>query len=439
MDAPTAFARNLRAGLRLALLRPLEAQDFAPGAGQLVAFALLPHALLALHDFALAGDGALFNDYALTTAGTHTLLLLFSALVLAHLLGAGERTADLALTILAALPLPTLAWLAGSYLAEPAGLPRWTPWAVPAAWSVLIAVRAAGLLTSGTSPARLLAAAALYALINHLPGWHLPGEQFFYATDPPPPRLDVEDTYYRQPELLRRARVAAQTPGRTDVYFVGYAPYAGEDVFLNEVLFAQRLFDTRFGTAGRSVVLVNNPATLEELPLANPRNLAFVLDGIAAAMDPVEDLLVMFMTSHGSEDARLAADFQGLAPNDLRAGELRRLLDEAGIRWRVLIISACFSGSFIEALRSPETLVLTASHAERQSFGCGHDGDFTYFGKALLDEALGAGAPLLEAFEQARESIARRERSEGLVASRPQIELGAALADYLRARPDTLR
>ena len=72
--------------------------------------------------------------------------------------------------------------------------------------------------------------------------------------------------------------------------------------------------------------------------------------------------------------------------NDLRAAELRSILDAAGIGWRVIVISACYSGSFVDELRSDRTLVITASRADRNSFGCSNEADMTYFGRALIDE-----------------------------------------------------
>ena len=54
----------------------------------------------------------------------------------------------------------------------------------------------------------------------------------------------------------------------TDLYFVGFAGDAREDVFRKDVLAAQRVMDERWGTNGRSVSLINNPRTLLESPAA---------------------------------------------------------------------------------------------------------------------------------------------------------------------------
>lgn len=63
---------------------------------------------------------------------------------------------------------------------------------------------------------------------------------------------------------------------------------------------------------------------------------------------------------------------------------LKDALDKSGIRWKVIVISACYSGSFIPALQDDNTLIITASAADRTSFGCENEADYTYFGRAFL-------------------------------------------------------
>jgi hypothetical protein len=65
--------------------------------------------------------------------------------------------------------------------------------------------------------------------------------------------------------------------------------------------------------------------------------------------------------------------------------------------------------------------VITAARADRSSFGCGPDSDFSYFGRALFIHALNQTTDLLTAFELARAEVARREDDEDRLASEPQI------------------
>ena len=77
--------------------------------------------------------------------------------------------------------------------------------------------------------------------------------------------------------------------------------------------------------------------------------------------------------------------------------ELARLLEPLAERNLVIVISACYSGGFIDALKDERTLVMTAARADRTSFGCSDDSDFTYFGRALFAEALLQTYPNLKA------------------------------------------
>lgn len=248
--------------------------------------------------------------------------------------------------------------------------------------------------------------------------------------------LNVEEVYYRQDALLTNAldRLKPQRPGRTDLYFLGFASFAYQDVFLNEVRSARALFDRAYDTDGRSLLLVNNLDTLGETPLASAHNLQAAVNGLARVMDPDEDIAVIFLTSHGAPE-RLAVEFGPLGLNDLSPGALRAMLDAAGIGWRVIIVSACYSGSFIDELQSERTVVMTAARADRTSFGCEAGNQFTYFGEALFDQALRGGGPLITGFQTAARAIAVREQAEGLRPSLPQMTLGAAIAAKLPTTP----
>jgi hypothetical protein len=108
-------------------------------------------------------------------------------------------------------------------------------------------------------------------------------------------------------------------------------------------------------------------------------------------------------------------------------------LHESGIQWRVIIISACFAGGFIDSLRDPQTIIITASAADRTSFGCSNDRDLTYFGEAFYRDALPAAHSLRDAFDTAKGAIALRERREHVEASNPQAYFGARIEAKLAA------
>jgi Peptidase C13 family len=245
--------------------------------------------------------------------------------------------------------------------------------------------------------------------------------------------LDVETTFYAQPGLVDRAAagLAAEEPGITDLYFVGFGSYATQNVFRSEVEKVAALFADRFGAGGRSVILINHADTVDTVPVASVSNLKRLLPEIAARMNKDEDILFFFLTSHGSPGDP-SVDFFPLQLNDLHADELDRMLDESGIKWRVIVVSACYSGSFIEPLKDDNSLIITAARADRTSFGCSNENEYTYFGDAYFNQALRQQRDFIAAFEQARKTIAARESAEDLTPSEPQIHVGAALRERLK-------
>jgi len=101
------------------------------------------------------------------------------------------------------------------------------------------------------------------------------------------------------------------------------------------------------------------------------------------------------------------------------------MLNASGARYRVVIISACYSGVFARALAGPRTLVITAAAPDRPSFGCEDGATWTYFGDAFFNQALRSSRNLAEAYCRARDIVTRRERNEGFEPSRPQIAGGS--------------
>lgn len=225
-----------------------------------------------------------------------------------------------------------------------------------------------------------------------------------------------------------------QRPGVTDLYVVGFAGDASDDVFRNETLYLRQLFEQRFAARGRVVTLVNNPDNLGEqpyAPLATYDNLYDTLAAIGKRMDRKEDALLLFVTTHGTEDHTLYVQVDQDEEDFISPQDLRQALDDAGIGNRIIVLSACYSGGFIPALRSPDTLILTAARADRPSFGCGNTSNATYFGQAWLIDAMNRSDDPLAAFDMAKTAITAREKQEGELPSLPQQSLGKRIAPVL--------
>lgn len=231
------------------------------------------------------------------------------------------------------------------------------------------------------------------------------------------------------------AALAPQRPGHIDLYAVGFAGDATEDVFRNEVLHFETLMTRRFDADRRTVGLVNHVDSLlkRPRPLATLDNLRRVLDGVGRRMDREEDVLLLFLTMHGTREHRLYVTMPPLFEEQISPQDLRAALDHAGIRHRVVVVSSCFSGGFVPALRSPDTLVLTAARRDRTSFGCGSESQATYFGRAWMLESLNETTDFIDAMRRARPRIAARERELDETPSMPQMDIGRDIPARLRA------
>ena len=114
---------------------------------------------------------------------------------------------------------------------------------------------------------------------------------------------------------------------------------------------------------------------------------------------------------------------------------MREALNASGIRWRVIVVSACHSGVFVDALKSDTTAIITASDAAHNSFGCDDDRELTWFGEAFLKDSLPGSASLEDAFHKAAGLIARREDAEHQTHSNPQLYMGQLMRKKLAELP----
>jgi hypothetical protein len=245
-----------------------------------------------------------------------------------------------------------------------------------------------------------------------------------------------EQVLYAQPERMQDAidKLTPRIPDRVNLYVIAFAGVGEENVFRNEAEFVVRQFDERFDAAGHTLLLVNNPQTLQSQPLASLTNLETALDAVADRMDVDTDILLLFMTSHGSPDHVLSVSMDPLPLDQIGPDDLNDALQEARIRNKVLIISACYSGGFIKPLEDDATMIITAAREDRSSFGCGTDSDITDFGRAFFVEGLNHTDSFTGAFKVAASLVDAWEvrdnekHSYPQISSTPQIE--SALAKW---------
>ena len=113
------------------------------------------------------------------------------------------------------------------------------------------------------------------------------------------------------------------------------------------------------------------------------------------------------------------------------------MLNRAGVRHRIVVISACYSGVFVRPLANDDTLVITAADSNHSSFGCQDKVKWTYFGDAFFNTALRHATHLRSAFAEARTLVGQREMRYGLISSNPQIAGGKNIDILLGNGPET--
>ena len=86
-------------------------------------------------------------------------------------------------------------------------------------------------------------------------------------------------------------------------------------------------------------------------------------------MDPDDDVLVLYTTSHGLK-LGLAYHYGDTGYGVLSPARFKSVLEELGIKRRILLLSACYSGVFVDQMASADTAILTAAASNRTSFGC---------------------------------------------------------------------
>jgi hypothetical protein len=431
---------NLRAGVRLALFRPVERSSFRFGPAPLAAMwatALLTHCVIQLAFVWPVGS--------VSPWGTGYLLAAyFSGLVALHLgailIGRGRQSGRLQVMVISTLPLTHLATLGitmgimHDLLPPEAALAIYALFGLP----LIAAGRGTSLLGRRALPHGLIPAAALAGAITFSAAFLVPFPVFEQAFDESEDAatadwkpIDIESVYYAQPALLdaQLAGLRAGQPGEVELYAMLLAYYPHERVFLREVESAGTIIESGFGAEGRIVRLANSRAEPGRYPLANRRNLESGLARLSQVMGE-EDVLLLYLTSHGSKEL-LSAGYWELGTADLDAEALALALANSGIGNAVVIVSACKSGSFVPWLAAPDRLIITASSAERNSFGCSDANEWTRFGDAFFNQALRSTQDFRVAFDIAAALVAEWERADGREASQPQIALGPEIEPVL--------
>lgn len=430
---------NLYCGMRLLAFRRDSIEKITVSYDQFILL-LGAYALTAVLVSYAATPDAVFDLSGLGYVGVKLLIALLVSFVFAKLTGnQGDLLRILVITY-CVLPFfylisfTLLTYLPETFLA--AGYILFITWALAVCFYIALH------LLAGNKPKAalitLLWLSASYPLANlsfsfWYEGYDEGGELAAHADDA---RYDVnqEYVYYSQYRLLNNALdpIKPGVAGINDLFFVGFGADSTQDVFMREIDHVQRVMTERLGVSGRSVALVNNLKTLDTTPLASSTNLRIALQHIGSKMNRDEDVVLLYLTSHGSMNHELAVEMWPLDLNYIRPEDIRTYLDDAGIHWRIILISACYSGGFIKALQNEHSLIFTAAASDKASFGCANENEYTYFGEALFKNMDDKPYQFVEHFVQAMEKVRQRELHENLIPSEPQLFIGKLMKEKLK-------
>jgi hypothetical protein len=209
------------------------------------------------------------------------------------------------------------------------------------------------------------------------------------------------------------------------MHYLGIAASNRESVFLSEATGAGATVGRTWQLGSSSVVSggMFSPLTLPAVERA--------IQTAAGRMDRERDVLFLLVTSHGGPNG---GGIELSGGGAMRAGQLRGMLDASGVKNRIVVVSACYSGQFVGPLSGPNTIVMTAANASNPSFGCSNQRSYTYFGDALFNYGMTQrGRDLRGAFAVAKTTVTGWEKRDGERPSQPQISIGSAIGKRLSA------
>jgi Peptidase C13 family len=459
----TKFWFILKTALRAAIWKSTP-QACAVGVPTLLGWSLAAMAAGIAYEYGLAGAAARFNPYGLNSAIAQTAVsLVVASLFVSPQLRATFLSAMLAFALLVwavqflavrasthwpfALP-NDLQWpyrylLAAVFVVE-------LIWWIGALYAIMRSIIPAGrgrplLRAVALWPALLVASVALpyyptfrgpdydrlrVNLWEYIPA--LLNGTLDADKKPPPRRVDREQVELAQPALLENqiAALAPHASGRTNLYAIGMAGWSEQNVFVKELDGGLKSLSAVLPLDGHVIRLVNNVDTADNTPIASLQNFAASVHAVAQAMDRERDVLLLFMTSHGSRNG-VGLLLTGELYADLSPRDVAMILDSEGIANRIVIVSACYSGVFLKALANENSIVLTAADTDHPSFGCSDERGWTYFGDAFFNRSLTPGENLQQAFIDAKKTVGEWEADYGLTPSNPQGFFGRALTNKL--------
>jgi hypothetical protein len=400
-------------------------------------FSCLPFVIA---DYLVAGESRMFFSSGIDTYALIALAILFAAFLAAYAIRRKVLWLNIACTLTVSISIWTGIWVLCEHFLP--AIPIDYGWKeLCLALFFLALLRFLYRLGSPPHFRYALGALGVIALVCYWPWQQQLYNRIWFATEPnaeyedvaPFEQFEAETIFANQAGLLRQQvdGLREQRTGKIDFYAIGMAADGHENVFRNEVLFLEKLLSARFDNQDRFIHLINTFETTDKQTLATVRNLNMALSALSSKMDKQEDILLLYLTTHGGRDHQLSVQLSNLPMTQIMPAQLDALLDQSNIKHQIIVVSACYSGGFIEPLKNENRMIITAARKDRTSFGCGAESEITWFGNAFWAKAMNETRDFEKAFIQARSTIADWEKREKQIPSLPQIYVGHQIRKHL--------
>ena len=189
-------------------------------------------------------------------------------------------------------------------------------------------------------------------------------------------RMLAEDQLRLQQAL---ARLTPQTSGRQDIYYLLVGGDGDDSVFVRDLAVVANWLQQHLPQA-QGITLLNDRQYLE-FPLATTSSVTTALAALRSKMDPEEDILFLHLASHGARhDGALTLAQPHVPLPSLTPEVVREALQDIPA---VIVVSACFSGHWLDELKADNRLIMVSARRDRTSFGCGNESEMTWLTKAL--------------------------------------------------------
>ena len=179
------------------------------------------------------------------------------------------------------------------------------------------------------------------------------------------------------------------------------------------------------------LIASNFAAKPRRYPVADDATIAALVRTAAERAEP-GDIVFVHISTHGAPGL-LVRQTGSRAPTALTASQLARKLVPLGSHPTVIILSACYAGSLIPTLRTPQRIIIAAARADRSSFGCSATSRHTLFGEAELGAFAQPDRSLRNIVDDIRDHVRQMEQRNHDIPSEPQVSVGREVMELYDA------